>query len=154
MAASSNSRFHATLILLSAGLGALGLLVGTLLAFSSERLVQGVIAAIFTLFGGSLLSILQRLNSDQQVTMACGILAVSLGTLTGTYSGVYVNQHQLLTPETLRVTVAPGDGQESPPNYLKNFVVPKAAQIDTQYRAGQITCSQAYDQLTSALRSH
>src|ERR1019366_7460671 len=92
------------LVVLSAGLLALGVLVGTLLAMSAQSLAQSVIAALFALFGGSLLAFLEKLAPANQIKVAAGVFAISLGTLGGLYSGLYVNEHQLLTPVVVRQT--------------------------------------------------
>jgi hypothetical protein len=76
---------------LSAGLFALGLLVGTLMAMSEHSLAQGVIAALFALFGGTLIGFLSKLSPADQFKAAAGILAISIGTLIGVYSGIVVN---------------------------------------------------------------
>jgi hypothetical protein len=66
---------------LTTGLFTLGALVGTLVAMSATSLAQGVIAALFALFGGSLLALFQKLAVPEQIKVAAGILAISLGTL-------------------------------------------------------------------------
>ena len=77
---------------------ALGVLVGTLLSFSAQSLAQAVLAAVFAFFGGSILQILATRTRPFQVAAALATLSLSLGTLFGIYSGVYVNEHQLLSP--------------------------------------------------------
>jgi hypothetical protein len=83
---------------------ATGLLIGTSVAFSDEKLTQGLLAAIFALFGGSLLALLQKLSVVDQIKAAVALCAISLGTLLGIYSGLYVNEFQLLTPMTERLS--------------------------------------------------
>jgi len=140
-------------MLLSIGLFTLGLLIGTLVAMSAHSLAQGVLASLFALFGGSLLGLLQKVPIHDQFKVAAGILAISVGTLIGLYSGIYVNEHQLLTPVDARI-VARRTGSSAPleaNKYLRSTVLSKANAIDQQYRNGGFTDKQAYDELRKIL---
>jgi hypothetical protein len=143
--------YRASIVALVIGFGSLGLLIGTLLAMSAEPLAHGVIAAMFALFGGSLLSFLKRFESKDQIKTGFGVAAISIGTLIGVYSGLYITEHQLFTPQNLRVTSA--SMKESVPKYLRDFQMTRAETIDAQYRNNHITIQQAYDQLRQVIAS-
>jgi hypothetical protein len=128
---------------LSCALFFMGLLVGTLLALSAESVAQALIAALFALFGGSLLAFLRHVSLIDQLKTSAGVLAISVGTLGGVYSGIYVNQHQLLTPTALQAS-RPSDVVNT---YLRGYVMPTSAAIDTQYRNKELTAEQAYQRL-------
>jgi len=125
---------------------ALGGLVGNLLAMSAQSLVQSVVAALFALFGGSLLVMLEKLSEVNQTKAALGILAISVGTLVGVYSGLYVNEYQLLTPPQSRPS-----GQEVR-KYLRENVTSSAKAIDQQYRNGMLSAKDAYEKLQAVLQ--
>jgi hypothetical protein len=82
----------------------MGMLIGSLLALSAQSLSKSVIAAMFAFFGGSLLAFLQKLSIIDQIKASGGLGAIALGTIFGVYSGLYVNEHQLLTPQEQRVS--------------------------------------------------
>ena len=71
---------------LTAAFAFLGLLVGTLLAFSAQSLAQAVLAALFAFFGGSILQIMATRTRAFQLAAALATLALSLGTIAGVYS--------------------------------------------------------------------
>lgn len=128
---------------LSCALFFMGLLVGTLVALSAEALVQALIAALFALFGGSLLALLKNVSAIDQLKTSAGVLAISIGTLVGLYSGLYINQHQVLTPTALRAS-RPTDVVNT---YLRANVIPEATAIETQYQNKELTAEQAYGRL-------
>ena len=64
---------------LSCALFFMGLLVGTLLALSAESVAQALIAALFALFGGSLLAFLRHVSLIDQLKTSAGVLAISVG---------------------------------------------------------------------------
>jgi len=130
------------------GLFALGTLIGSLVALSAQSLAQAVIAAMFALFGGSLLVFMEKLSEQNQAKAAIGIFAISLGTLCGVYSGLYVNEYQLLTPPAQRFTRAQStQATVEVRKYLKENILPKANEIDVKYRNGLLTPQDAYDQI-------
>lgn len=119
----------------------LGLIVGTLVAMSETSIVQSVLAALFALFGGSLLVMLEKLSEVNQTKAALGILTISVGTLGGVYSGLYVNEHQILTPSELRFLSSDRH------KYLRENVVSRIKAIDQQYRNGMLPAEEAYERL-------
>ncbi len=149
-----------TVACLGIGLFMLGVLVGTLVAMSEQHLAQAVIAALFALFGGSLLTFLQRLTDDNQKRASIGVLAISLGALVGVYSGLYVNEYQLLTPPARRFMLGPipnstveakKDFEIKARKYLKENVLPPANAIDMKYRTHLLSAEAAYEQLRELL---
>jgi hypothetical protein len=96
------SQNKTSMILFTLAFLAVGMLSGTLLGFSDEKLAQGFLAALFTLFGGSLIALLRKLTVVDQIKAAGGLGAIAAGTLIGVYSSIYVNEYQLLTPPELR----------------------------------------------------
>jgi len=111
---------------------------------SAQSLSQTVLAAIFALFGGSLLAFFEKLSVNGQTKASVGLLAISLGALVGVYSGVYINEHQLLTPLPLRT-------KSEPTKYLRENVLTDINAIDSKYRTGILTAKEAYEQLHAAL---
>jgi len=141
---------------LSVGLFALGVLVGTLVALSAQSLAQAVIALLFAMFGGSLLALFQKLAVPEQIKVAAGILAISLGTLAGVYSGIFVTEHQILTPTSRRFTQQLDDGKGKTTKgqtylYLRENSLNKVNEIDQKYRTKLLSPEEAYEQLHSAL---
>jgi hypothetical protein len=138
------------------GLGflALGLLVGTLLAMSAQSLAQAVIAALFALFGGSIIVLLEKMNEQNQVRASIGMLGISVGALVGVYSGLYVNDHELLTPPHLRAVAGRDAAKvQEVRKYLRENVLDETRAIDTQYRNGMISTKEAYERLKTLLES-
>lgn len=72
------SEQRSIVVTLASALFTLGLLVGTLLAMSAQSLGQTVLAALFALFGGSLLALLEKLKPGDQVKVSAGVLAISV----------------------------------------------------------------------------
>jgi hypothetical protein len=134
---------------LGAGLLALGILIGTLLAMSAQSLAKSVIAALFALFGGSLLAFLQKVPIHDQFKASIGVFGISIGCLIGIYSGLYVNEHQLLTPVSNRASTnsKQASASDCDPKYLRANVMSQSNSIDQQYRTNQITGDRAYQEL-------
>lgn len=141
---------RSTLLLLASGFLFLGIVVGTLLAMSAQSLAQAVIAALFALFGGSLLALLEKLPEEAQGKAALSLLAISVGTLVGVYSGLYINERQLLTPENLRLSkgqLQQGVTPNSIPKYLRENFQDARTSIDMKYRNKFLSAEDAYDSL-------
>lgn len=136
----SNNNNKRITVVLSMGMLALGIVVGTLVAMSATSLAQGVLAALFALFGGSLLGFLKQVRVEDQLKVAAGVLAIAVGTLIGIYSGIYVNEYKLLTPPQLRAS-------EQDTKYLRAAELSRANAIDQQYRNHQLQAEEAYAQL-------
>jgi ABC-type enterochelin transport system permease subunit len=140
-------------LLFGLAFGCLGLLVGTLLAFSAQSLVQAVVAAIFAFFGGSVLAVIGNKTRAEQQAVALGTLGISLGALVGVYSGIYVNEHELLSPPGQKTSKASSAATQEQivRKYLRESVLPPAAEIDQKRRNRVLTNEQAYEQLYKLL---
>ena len=132
---------------LTAAFAVLGLLVGTLLAFSAQSLAQAVLAALFAFFGGSILQIMATRTRAFQLAAALATLALSLGTIAGIYSGVYVNEYQLLSPIDHRGNEGTGNAALGSRKYLRENLLKQADEIDSKRRSGAITLEDAYEQM-------
>ena len=151
------SRSTHTLALTSAfafGFLFLGFLIGTLVAMSAQSLSNGVIAAVFALTGGSLLALLKTLSDADQLKAAAGIGGISLGAILGVYSGLYVNDHRLLSPKAQLANVQQQAGQQvinttsqEGGKYLRSVNLTRVNEIDQEYRTGVLQLDQAYEQL-------
>jgi len=139
--------------ILTSGTGflALGLVVGTLVAMSAQSLGQVLLAALFALFGGSLLVLFDKFTIPTQLKVTTAILGISIGTLGGVYSGLYVSEHQLLTPPNLRFQVKSATPSDESRKYLRENTLSDIRAIDTKYRAGLLTPEHAYEQIYALL---
>ena len=131
----------------------LGALVGTLLAFSSQSLVQAVVAAVFAFFGGTVLAVIGNKTRAEQQAVAVGTLGISLGALIGVYSGIYVNEHELLSPPGQKTLVSTGltTPDKVYRKYLRENSLRAAAEIDQKRRTGVLTAEKAYEHLYKLL---
>lgn len=149
------------------GFTSLGLLVGTLIGLTSESVVTSVIGLLFALLGGSLLALLKQLSTDDRRTAGQALAALSLACLLGTYSGIVISEHQLLTPAEVRRArlglvpnkYASESGAPARPTieqnkYVRKGVAPEIQFIDTQYRRQRLTAEHAYDQLYQVLQDY
>jgi hypothetical protein len=116
-------------------------------------MVQAVVAAVFAFFGGSAVAVLGNKTRAEQQAVALGTLGLSFGAMVGVYSGILVNEHQLLTPSSHRVSKAPAatSAELTPAKYLRENSLRLAAEIDQKRRTGALTAEQAYDQMYKLL---
>jgi hypothetical protein len=118
------------------GYACLGLLVGMLTGLTSSPIAATVLAAIFTLAGGSILPLTR--NSDTERKLVGSLLTgFALLCLVGVLVGIYVK-----TNETLGTPGASAGGA-----YLKTGDLTKANAINTKYKNGDIDPKEAYRQL-------
>ena len=135
-------------VLLCLAFVSLGLLVGTLLAFSAQSLAQAVVAAVFAFFGGSILSVLNNKSRNTQVATAAGTLGLSLGALLGVYTGIFVNEHQLLSPaKPGPASIAASSAAPGQIKYLRENLLRSASEIDQMRRTKAISTEEAYERL-------
>lgn len=124
----------------------LGLLIGTLLAFSTQSIVQGVVAGVFAFFGGSILAVINTRSRNSQVATAAGTIGLSIGALLGVYSGLFVNEHQLLSPQEVRLARPQSQPHAATPTkYLRENLLQSSSEIDQKLRTRQITIEEAYE---------
>lgn len=133
--------------LLGTAFAILGVLIGTLLAFSAQSLAQAVVAALFAFFGGSVVPLVSLKDRSSLSAIAVATFGLSTGALFGVYSGIYVNEHQLLSP-TSRPTIAATT--EAPQKYLRENLLKAANDIDIKRRTNILTLEEAYDELAKA----
>jgi hypothetical protein len=123
----------------------LGFLIGTLTAFTADSVVSSLIPLFFAFAGGSAIAFGKNLEKHTRDLAALAILGLSVGCVIGVYSGVYVFEHKLLTPQEMRV--ARDDSA-----YLRNLSMSQIDLIDQQKRSGILTTEQAYTELTKVIR--
>lgn len=122
----------------------LGILIGTLLAFSAQSLAQAVVAALFAFFGGSVVPLVSIKDRSSLTAISVTTLGLSAGALFGVYSGIYVNEHRLLSPANKSVI------SEGPQKYLRENLLQTANDIDVKRRTNILTLEEAYDELAKA----
>jgi len=117
----------------------LGLLVGNVTALSASPIAQAVVPALFTLFGGSILVFLSRMNGDDRVVASQALFAFATSCLIGIYLGILTNEFQILgTPS---VQTSAGNA------YLRSTSASAVSHIDQQYRNHQLSGDAAYREL-------
>ena len=84
--------------------------------------------------------------------IAASTFGLSVGALLGTYSGVYVNEHRLLSPV---IEKAKNDQriEKTSEKYLRENLLELATQIDVKRRTNLLTAEQAYDELAKICTS-
>jgi hypothetical protein len=133
----------------------LGLLVGTLLAFSQQSLTQAVVAALFAFFGGSIVPLTLLKDRNSLAAIAISTMGLSIGAMAGVYSGIYVNEHQLLSPNklvqgvknSLKEKDQASDRLPETSKYLKENVMKEAYAIDGKLRGNLLSKDTAYEQI-------
>lgn len=124
----------------------LGLLIGTLTALTAESVVSTLLPLIFTFAGGSAIAFGSTLKKEVLNLASVAILTLSIGALSGIYSGVYIFEHKLLTPENKRESRS-----ETP--YLRNLKIEKINIIDHQKRSGVLTTEEAYQEILNIMKN-
>lgn len=122
------------------GFAALGLLIGNLVGLTSESVVASTIGLLFSAVGGSVILFLHKLQQGDRRLAGQLILALALSTLIGIFTGIYVTEHRVLSPDYARNS--PSDNK-----YLRSSAASEVAEIDLKYNEHAITAAQAYDQL-------
>ena len=127
----------------------LGFLIGNLVGLTAESVVSVLVPLLFAFGGGSAIGFLHKLDSTARQAASKSILALAVACLIGTYVGILVSEHQLLTPESRRATRAGASISES--KYLRSYVISKADQIDQLKATGALTPEKAYEALYSLI---
>ena len=121
----------------------LGFLIGNLIGFTAESVTSSVLALLFAFGGGSAISFMQKLDTQDRATAGKAIVALSLACLLGLYVGIILSEYQLLSPggqgQTVRTSVEAR-------KYLRGNLISKAHAIDQQLQLG----SKTYEQLEEA----
>jgi hypothetical protein len=122
------------------GYGCLGMLVGLLVGLTSSPITTTILAALFTLAGGSVAPILK--NSEAQRSVIGSVLAAfCLCCLVGVASGITVKVNRFLDLQPVA----------SNETYLKSATISDLNRINVQYRHGELMADQAYEQLWNAI---
>lgn len=130
--------------LLGTAFAVLGILIGTLLAFSAQSLAQAVVAALFAFFGGSVVPLVSLKDRSSLSAIAVATFGLSAGALFGVYSGIYVNEHRLLSPIGNSTIPVAAEGAQK---YLRENLLKAANDIDVKRRTNVLTLEEAYNEL-------
>jgi len=122
----------------------LGFLTGQLVSLSATSLAQSLLGLLFAFGGGSAVALLKNLEIPDRTTACKAILFLSVGCLAGIYAGIYVTQHQTLTPNR---TVAAERIKSGAVGYLRENVSAAALAIDQLKANGDLTPAQATQEL-------
>jgi Na+/glutamate symporter len=123
----------------------LGFLIGTLTAFTADSVVSSLIPLFFAFAGGSAIAFGKNFEKHARDLAALAILGLSIGCVIGVYSGIYVFERKLLTPQEMRET-------RDDSAYLRKLSMDQIDLIDQQKRSGILTTEQAYAELTKIIR--
>jgi len=124
---------------------ALGFLIGNLVGLTSESVVSALMPLLFAFGGGTAVGFMPKLDPTAQRAASIAITALSLSCLLGTYVGIAVTEHQVLTPEPRRQARATASVADL--KYVRSFIVTQADQIDQRRANGELTAQQAYEAL-------
>jgi hypothetical protein len=84
------------------GLSSIGVLAGTLVGMSSDHVSKVLLGLVFSLIGGSVIALLQKIPANERNLAGAALFALSVGCLGGIYSGILVSEYQVLTPRAHR----------------------------------------------------
>lgn len=124
----------------------LGFLIGNLAGLTSASITVPLLSALFAFGGGSAVAWLQKIDTESRHLASVIIFSLSLSCLIGVYSGIYVSEHQLLTPEKVRQERWADDSSLTY-LYLRSVDIALAHKIDQMYTSKRITAEQAYEQI-------
>jgi hypothetical protein len=126
----------------------LGLLIGNLVGLSAESTLRVILPLLFTFGGGSAVAFLHKLGPGDRKLAGAAVVGLSLSCLLGTYVGIVVSEHQLLTPaiagKVNRSTV-------TDKKYLRTVDISDVQLVDQRYKAGEYTSERAYEELYKLL---
>ena len=123
----------------------LGFLIGNLVGLSAESVLATLMPLLFAFGGGSAIGFLHKVDEASKQVAFQAILTLSIGCLAGTYMGIAVSEHQLMTPPSRRATEERASIIGS--KYLRSYLTSEAHQIDQLYTSGALDAEGAYDQL-------
>jgi hypothetical protein len=123
---------------------ALGFLVGQLVSLSAASLAKSLLGLLFAFGGGSAIGLLKKLEGGDRILACKGIFFLSMGCLAGIYGGIYVSEHQMLTPNR---TVAEARMKSGEVKYLRKDVTAAALAVDQLRANHDLTDAQAVGQL-------
>lgn len=136
------------------GFGALGLLIGNLIGFTKESVVNAFIPLILTFGGGSIIAFLGGVPQVERVRATLAVGCISIFCLLGLYFSLFVTESQLLTPELTRSNDLKGISSIDSRKLLRSDITSRVTQIDQQLRNNQINQREAYDALVEFLSEY
>ncbi len=136
---------------------ALGFLIGQLVGLSSASVTTSILGFLFAFGGGSAIGFLKSLQPDERRLASQAIFALSISCMAGVYVGIYVSEHQLLTPKQV-IVQRERAGEAAAPSaaarvsvtdrkYLKQNITAAVYAIDQKRANGNLTATQAFDEL-------
>ena len=143
---------------LTLGFAGMGILIGSLVGMTSEKVVTPVIGLLFSFVGASILTTLHKLNPHDRLVAGKAIFALSLFCLVGVYSGVLVTEYRLLSPKIQGVSASSAKPEKTsdssaPDNkYLRSATIDKANAIDLLKAQGRLSPDEAYAQMYQLAR--
>ncbi len=135
------------------GFISLGLLIGSLVGLTAESAVTPLLGLLFAFVGGSVIAVLGRIGKDDRKVAGQAMTALAISCLVGAYAGIFISEYQLLSPNdthapqnyTRQSTAERRSVAER--KYLRSTYAERAQAIDMQLKNGQLSASQAYEQL-------
>jgi hypothetical protein len=138
--------------------GSTGLLIGLIVAFSSDQLSRIVIPLLFAIFGGSVVAFGKDLTQHQRDSAYVGLAALSTSCLIGIVVGILCVQHQWLGPgfgpkiEAERKVADADSAAGGTRYYLRAQTLNEIDAIQTKVSQKQLDKSSAYDEVITTLR--
>jgi len=126
-----------------------GFLIGNLVGLTAESVVMGLLPLLFAFGGGSAIALMGKLSEAGQVNAYIAIGCLSLSCLFGAYTGIYLTEHQVFTPENRRIIGAKTNVEYL--KYLRSEMVGTIQSIDERARTKRISYEQAYKELKDAI---
>lgn len=138
---------------LVAGFLALGFLIGNLVGMSATSAVTALLGLLFAFAGGSILAFLEKFSSVNLRVASQALLALSLACTIGLYTGIYVSEHQLLSPPERFSARADTAGRSAfresveSRKYLRAAIGDGVEAVDGLRRRGDLNDKAAYEML-------
>lgn len=155
------------------GFLALGFLIGNIVGMTAQSVVTSLLGLLFAFAGGSVLSLMHKLDVADRKAAGQAILSLSLSCLLGLYIGIVVSERRLLSPAVSATAIqaqamqrnnaaTPTSQPAEPKPQVQNkeSLIPSAAnkyllslpvsdidQIDELREAGKISPDEAYKRL-------
>ena len=127
------------------GFSCLGLLVGVLTGLTSSPIATTILAAVFTLAGGSLVPLLGR-SQEERKLFGSLLSGFALFCLLGVLSGIFIKANRILT--------RPGVNAAEETVYLKSAQVSAMDTVNMHYRNREISADEAYRQLWTLVQQN
>lgn len=124
----------------------LGFLIGNLLGLSSNGVVKAIMPLLFAFGGGSAVGFLHKIEDRYRIIAYQLIFVFSISCLIGTYTGIIVSEHQLLSPERGQISRANSTIKDNKYLFSKE-AISKADTIDQLYASELMKAEDAYQGL-------